>query len=94
MDLKLRPGRPEDAAACGDICYEAFGSIARAHHFPSDFPAPEVAAGLMSMLFDHPGFYSVVAEMNGIVVGETLPPCGSSVIAIESPSCSSAEMVS
>jgi predicted N-acetyltransferase YhbS len=69
MDLKLRPGRPEDAAACGDICYEAFGSIARAHHFPSDFPAPEVAAGLMSMLFDHPGFYSVVAEMNGIVVG-------------------------
>ena len=28
MDLKLRPGRPEDAEPCGRICYEAFAAIA------------------------------------------------------------------
>jgi predicted N-acetyltransferase YhbS len=69
MELKLRPGRPDDAQACGNICYEAFGRIAGEHDFPSDFPSPEVAAGLLSMLLGHPGFYSVVAEVNGDVVG-------------------------
>lgn len=69
MDVKLRPGRPEDADACGIICYQAFRRIAGEHNYPPDFPAPEVATGLLSMLFGHPGFYSVVAEVNGKVVG-------------------------
>ena len=69
MDLKLRSGTPEDADACGNICYEAFRAIAGEHNFPSDFPAPEVAAGLLSSLLRHPGFYSVVAEVNGAIVG-------------------------
>ena len=69
MDLKLRPGTPEDAEPCGHICYEAFGALAKHHNFPPDLPTPEVAIGLLSMLLGHPGFYSVVAEMNGKVVG-------------------------
>ncbi len=69
MDVKLRPGRPEDAEACGRICYVAFGTISGEHNFPPDFPAPEIATGLASMLLGHPGFYSVVAEVNGKVVG-------------------------
>jgi predicted N-acetyltransferase YhbS len=69
MDVKLRPGRPDDAEVCGRICYEAFGAIAGQHNFPTDFPAPEMAAGVASMLLGHPGFYSVVAEVNGKVVG-------------------------
>jgi predicted N-acetyltransferase YhbS len=69
VDVKLRPGTPEDAETCGRICYEAFGAIARQHTFPPDFPAPEVGIGLVSMLLGHPGFYSVVAEVNGAVVG-------------------------
>lgn len=68
MDLKLRPGRPEDAEACGRICYEAFTAIARKHNFPPDVTA-ETGTGLLSMLLGHPGFYSVVAEANGQVVG-------------------------
>ena len=68
MDLKLRPGMPEDAEACGQICYEAFTAIARKHNFPPDVTA-ETAVGLISMLLGHPGFYSVVAESNGQVVG-------------------------
>jgi predicted N-acetyltransferase YhbS len=69
MDVQLRPGSPEDASACGQICYEAFASIASAHSFPCDFPAPEAAVGLVSMMLSHPGFYSVVAETEGQVVG-------------------------
>jgi predicted N-acetyltransferase YhbS len=69
MDVKLRPGRPEDTEVCGRIIYEAFGAISGEHNFPSDFPAPEIATGLASMLLGHPGLYSVIAEVNGKVVG-------------------------
>ena len=67
--LTLRPGRPMDAKECGRICYEAFGAIAREHNFPPDFPSVEVAADLLTMLFSHPRFFSVVAESGGQIVG-------------------------
>jgi GNAT superfamily N-acetyltransferase len=66
---KLRPGTPDDAEVCGRICYEAFGTIADAHAFPREFPAPEVAIGLVTMMLGHPGFYGVVAELDGRVAG-------------------------
>ncbi len=69
MNLELRPGAPEDADACGRIQYAAFKSIADQHNFPPDFPSVEVATGLMSMLLTHPNFYSVVAELDGAIVG-------------------------
>ena len=65
----LRPGRPEDAAKLGQICFEAFASIADAHSFPRDFPTPDVPVGLMSMLLSRPDIYSVVAEEGGRVLG-------------------------
>jgi predicted N-acetyltransferase YhbS len=67
--VTLRAGRPEDAPACGRICYEAFRSIADRHNFPADFPCAEVATGLLADLLAHPGFHSVVAELGGRVVG-------------------------
>jgi predicted N-acetyltransferase YhbS len=69
MNLTLRPGTPKDAERCGIICYEAFKSISEAHHFPPDFPSTEVAIGLMTWQLEHPGFYSVVAEADGEIVG-------------------------
>ena len=69
MNVIFRPGTPEDAAACGAICFEAFKSIANEHNFPWDLPSVEVAAGRMRTLLAHPGFYSVVAEADGKVVG-------------------------
>jgi predicted N-acetyltransferase YhbS len=69
MSIVLRPGTAADAAACGTICYEAFKAIGEAHNFPPDFPSPEVATGLLSMLLTHPRFYSVVAESEGRIVG-------------------------
>ena len=69
MNLRLRPGTPEDAQACGTICFHAFKTISEAHNFPRDFPSPEVATGVLSWMLSHPGFYSVVAEIDGRIVG-------------------------
>ena len=65
----IRRATPEDADTCGRICYEAFAAINRQHGFPPDFPSPEVGIGLLGMLFSHPSFYCVVAEMDGRIVG-------------------------
>ena len=69
MNLKLRGGRPEDAQACGTICYEAFKHVSEGHNFPPDFPSPDVATGLLTWMLQHPKFYSVVAEIDGRIVG-------------------------
>jgi len=69
MDINLRSGTPEDAEACGRICYNAFKAISEAHGFVPDFPAPEIAIGLLSWMLAHPKFYSVIAELDGRVVG-------------------------
>jgi predicted N-acetyltransferase YhbS len=71
--MSLRVARPEDAEACGRICFEAFSAINAKHGFPCDFPGPEVTVGLMSMLFAHPDvFYCVVAEVDGRIVGSNV----------------------
>jgi predicted N-acetyltransferase YhbS len=67
--IKLRPGIPADATACGRILNEAFGSISSAHNFPNDFPSVEIATREVTSLLSNPGFYSVVAEIDGQVVG-------------------------
>ena len=68
-NLTIRPATPQDAAACGQICFDAFAAINASHNFPCDFPSPEVTIGLLSMMFSAPGFYCVVAESEGRVVG-------------------------
>jgi predicted N-acetyltransferase YhbS len=69
MTLELRRGTPGDAKECGRIVFEAFKSIANKHNFPQDFPSLDVGAMLMSFLLTHPKFYSVVAELDGRIVG-------------------------
>lgn len=67
--LVVRRATAADAEVCGRICFEAFGSLAARHNFPSDFPAPEVPVRVLSTMFTHPGFFCVVAELNGKVIG-------------------------
>jgi predicted N-acetyltransferase YhbS len=69
MNPKLRPGTREDAIACGLIDFEAFKLISSQHNFPWDFPSIEIATGVVTMMLSNPGFYSVIAEMDGRVVG-------------------------
>lgn len=71
--IAIRTARPEDAAACGRICFDAFSAINSAHGFPSDFPDPETTIGVMDMLFANPQmFYCVVAEVDGRIVGSNV----------------------
>jgi predicted N-acetyltransferase YhbS len=69
MALSLRPGREEDASACARIAFEAFAAIANAHNFLPDFPNVEIATSAIGMMLRHPGFYGVVAELDGTIVG-------------------------
>jgi GNAT superfamily N-acetyltransferase len=68
-EVSIRRARPEDAAACGRICYDAFCKINADHGFPPEFPEAEAPIGMLSMTFSHPGFWCVVAERNGRIVG-------------------------
>ena len=69
MPVSTREAQATDAAECGRIIYAAFAAIAAQHNFPPDFPSVEVAAGIASMLIGHPGFYGVVAEQDGHILG-------------------------
>jgi hypothetical protein len=75
MHVTLRPGNTADAQRCGAICYDAFTTIAAQHNFPPDFPSPAVTTELLAGLLAHPGFYAVVAELDGQVSrpGESHP---------------------
>ena len=67
--MTIRRAKPEDAAACGQICYEAFYKISTEHNFPPDMAEPAHGIRLASQLFSHPGFYCVVAEADGRILG-------------------------
>jgi hypothetical protein len=62
-EIDVRRTIPDDAAACGRICYDAFRKISTEHAFPPDFPSVDVPMGVLSMMFSHPGFYCVVADL-------------------------------
>ncbi|MDP9138828.1 MAG: GNAT family N-acetyltransferase [Pseudomonadota bacterium] len=69
MNPTLRPASPADVMPAGAICYAAFKTIAEQHAFPPDFPASEVAVGLVGHLLSRPDVHGVMAEVDGRVVG-------------------------
>ena len=69
MKVKVRQGTPEDAEMCGRICYNAFKTISEVHGFAPDFPVVEVAIDVLTRMLANPNFYSVVAEIEGRIVG-------------------------
>lgn len=69
VTLQIRQATAGDAAECGRICHDAFAALANYHRFPPDFPSVEVATGLLTGMISHPGFFTVVAEDDGRVVG-------------------------
>jgi GNAT superfamily N-acetyltransferase len=69
MEVKIREASEADATVCGRICYEAFKTIASEHNFLPDLPNANMAINLLSLLLQTGGFYGVVAEFEGRVVG-------------------------
>ena len=68
-ELTVRAATAEDSSVCGQICYDAFSKLSAKHSFPGDVPDVQTATGIMSALFSSPGFYCVVAESDGRIVG-------------------------
>ena len=88
METTIRPARATDAAECGRIIYAAFTDIADRHGFSRPFPSPEVATGLATMRLTNPGFFGVVAEEAGNIVGSNFvylrsPVAGISPITVD-----------
>jgi predicted N-acetyltransferase YhbS len=69
VTLQIRQAVAGDAPECGRICHDAFAAIANFHRFPPDFPSVEIAVGALSGMIAHPGFFGVVAEDNGRILG-------------------------
>ena len=69
MEVTLRRGVGQDAQPCGRINFEAFRAISSEHNFPWDFPSVEAATGFTTFLLSNSGFYSVIAESDGKIVG-------------------------
>jgi predicted N-acetyltransferase YhbS len=67
--VRIRVAHPDDADDCGRICYTAFADIAERHGFPHDFPSVAAATLACASMIQHQGFYAVVAEQDGRVVG-------------------------
>jgi predicted N-acetyltransferase YhbS len=71
MAITVRPADVADTEKCGDILYRAFQTIAENHNFPCDVPSVEAATGMLAMLVADPGFYGIVAEHDGQIVGSS-----------------------
>lgn len=82
MKLNIRNAESSDAPVLGRICYEAFYKISDEHNFPADFPTPEVGIGLISSLIERNDVYSVVAELEGKIVGSNFLWKGNSVAGV------------
>jgi GNAT superfamily N-acetyltransferase len=71
MDMRVHIRRPTNAdiEACGRVIYDAFKGIADHHGFPPDFYSVQATMRVASFFIDHPSIFSVVAEVEGEVVG-------------------------
>jgi predicted N-acetyltransferase YhbS len=69
--ISLRPAEVDDVPVCGRILHDAFATVADQHGFPHDFPTIEAATRSMRALVTNPGFYGLVAEADGRILGSS-----------------------
>lgn len=79
---RIRTMTQADTDECARICYKAFNAIAARHNFPSDFPSVQHAHDLVNTLQAHPGYFSVVADSDGRVVGSNFLDERSAIFAV------------
>jgi predicted N-acetyltransferase YhbS len=88
IEITIRPARVTDAVECGRIIYDAFTDIADRHGFSRPSPSLEAATSFARMRLTNPGFYGVVAESAGKIVGSNFvylrsPVAGISPITVD-----------
>lgn len=69
MAIELKKLAEEDIPRCGEVMYEAFRDIAEQHNFPPDFPNADVAAGVLGMMQQSPGFEAAAAVEDAEIIG-------------------------
>ena len=67
--LELVRAESPHVGEMGRICYEAFKSLHDRHHLPLDVPSAALAQQVLGMMVSRSDFYSVVALLDGQVVG-------------------------
>jgi ribosomal protein S18 acetylase RimI-like enzyme len=67
--LELVRAESQHVGEMGRICYEAFKHLHDRHHFPLDLPNAGMARQVLGMMVSRSDFYSVVALLDGQVVG-------------------------
>jgi len=72
MNLTIRTGTPRDAEQLGTICFDAFAAITTHHGFPQLLPSPEAVQENFAGRISHPGFYVMVAERDGRLLGSVV----------------------
>jgi predicted N-acetyltransferase YhbS len=72
MNTILRVANPEDSETSGLICFEAFARISNNHNFPLDFTSVDQTKGLLSHLISREDAYTVIAEIDGKIVGSNV----------------------
>lgn len=80
--VTLVPGKPHHSGEAGRIFYEAFKDLSDRHGFPIDFPSAAVGRQLIGGLLGRSDFYSVVAVVDGEVVGSNFMAVGDPVWAV------------
>ena len=69
MQVTLRQAGRDDIETAGSIVFEGFKAISSKHNFPWDMPSAEVAITFIGSLVANGGFYGVIAESGGRIVG-------------------------
>src|SRR5262249_9083664 len=82
MPITIRRAEASDAAQCGAILYTAFQRLADEHNFSRYFPSVYVATGVVSMMLANPGFFGIVAEEDGRIIGSNFADHRSSIAGI------------
>jgi predicted N-acetyltransferase YhbS len=67
--LELVRAESQHVGEIGRICYEAFKDLHDRHRFPLDLPSAALARQMLGMMVSRSDFYSVVALLDGQVVG-------------------------
>ncbi len=80
--LNFRAGKREDGQYCGQICYAAFKAIADQHHFPSEFPELMQTIDILTSMLSNSGFYSIIAEKEGKIMGSNFLDERDSIVGI------------
>jgi ribosomal protein S18 acetylase RimI-like enzyme len=69
LAFTIRPAVAADAAEIGLVCYEAFAAVDDAQGLPRGFASVDAAIAAAEAFVGHPTIYSVVAEVDGAIVG-------------------------